>query len=59
MEFVLGPLLRGYDTVSILICIWGSAPLGIVIAEFIRRWQSRQATPTALREDLGPTAATP
>ncbi|MBM3393819.1 MAG: DUF2306 domain-containing protein [Betaproteobacteria bacterium] len=37
MEFVLGPLLRDFDTVSILICIWFSAPLGILIAEFVRR----------------------
>jgi hypothetical protein len=36
MEFVLGPLLRGYDTVSILLCVWASAPLGIAIAESIR-----------------------
>jgi hypothetical protein len=54
MEFVLGPLLRGFDTVSILICIWGSAPLGIAIAEFIRRRQSRRLTPPA-RPGLGPT----
>jgi hypothetical protein len=37
MEFVLGPLLRNYDTASILICIWASAPLGILIAEIARR----------------------
>lgn len=37
MEFVLGPLLRGHDTVSILVCIWGSAPLGIAIAELTLR----------------------
>ena len=37
MEFVLGPLLRNYNTASLLICIWFSAPLGILIAEFIRR----------------------
>jgi hypothetical protein len=36
MEFVLGPLLRNHDTASILICIWFSAPLGILIAEVIR-----------------------
>jgi hypothetical protein len=45
MEFVLGPLLRNFDTASILICIWFSAPLGILIAEFIRR---RAARSTAL-----------
>ena len=37
MELVLGPLLRDVDTASILLCIWGSAPLGIAIAEVIRR----------------------
>jgi hypothetical protein len=41
MEFVLGPLLRNYDTLSILICIWFSAPLGILIAEFIRKRTER------------------
>ena len=46
MEFVLGPLLRSYDTASILICIWGSAPLGIFLAEVIRTWPARRkATP--------------
>jgi uncharacterized membrane protein YozB (DUF420 family) len=42
MEFVLGPLLRQYDTASILICIWFSAPLGVLLAEFIRRRLDRQ-----------------
>jgi hypothetical protein len=37
MEFALGPLLRGWDTVSILLDIWGSAPLGIMVSEVIRR----------------------
>ena len=41
MEFVLGPLLRNYDTASLLICIWFSAPLGILIAEFIRTRAAR------------------
>lgn len=41
MEFVLGPLLRNHDTVSILICIWFSAPLGILMAELIRRRSAR------------------
>jgi hypothetical protein len=43
MEFVLGPLLRNHDTVSLLICIWFSAPLGIVLAELIRRRLARGA----------------
>ena len=50
MEFVLGPLLRNHDTVSILICIWFSAPLGIAIAEVIRtRAARRVAVPGAHR----------
>lgn len=35
MEFVLGPLLRNHDTVSILMAVWLSAPLGIAVAEYI------------------------
>ncbi|MBL8323830.1 MAG: hypothetical protein JNJ89_02615 [Rubrivivax sp.] len=37
MLFVLDPLLRHHDTVAILVCIWFSAPLGLAIAEVIRR----------------------
>ena len=37
MLFVLDPLLREHEAVALLICIWFSAPLGILIAEFIRR----------------------
>lgn len=37
MLFVLDPLLRDYPTAAILICIWASAPIGIVMAELIRR----------------------
>jgi len=37
MLFVLGPLLRQWDSAAILSCIWFSAPLGILIAEFVRR----------------------
>ncbi len=33
---VLDPTLRGYESAAILTCIWGSAPLGILIAEMIR-----------------------
>jgi len=35
--FVIDPLLRNYESAAILICIWGSAPAGILIAEIIRR----------------------
>lgn len=49
MEFVLGPLLRNYDTVSILICIWFSAPLGILIAEIIRHRSVRAKKPSPVQ----------
>jgi Predicted membrane protein (DUF2306) len=37
MLFVLDPLLREVEAMALLICIWFSAPLGLLIAEFIRR----------------------
>ena len=37
MLFVIDPLLRGYEAAAILICIWGSAPLGILLGEAVRR----------------------
>ena len=37
MLFVLGPLLRDYEAANLLVCIWLSAPLGILIAEVVRR----------------------
>lgn len=37
MLFVLGPLLRDFQAANLLICIWLSAPLGILIAELVRR----------------------
>ena len=37
MLFVLGPLLREWDAAALLICIWFSAPLGVLIAETARR----------------------
>lgn len=37
MLFVLGPLLRNHEAAALLICIWFSAPLGILIAEYVRR----------------------
>jgi len=37
MLVVTGPLLRNWETASLLISIWFSAPLGIVIAEIARR----------------------
>ena len=50
MLLVLDPTLRGYESAAILTCIWGSAPLGILIAEVIRRAIDRRArsgTPVA------------
>ena len=35
--FVMGPVLRDYPSANILLCIWVSAPLGILIAELARR----------------------
>jgi len=43
MELVIGPLLRKYDPASILICIWGSAPLGILIAELAQKSAAKRA----------------
>lgn len=37
MLFVLGPLLRQWDAAALLTCIWLSAPIGILIAEILRR----------------------
>jgi Predicted membrane protein (DUF2306) len=36
MLFVLDPLLRNHEAAALLICIWFSAPLGMLIAEVIR-----------------------
>ncbi len=41
--FVIDPLFRDAEAVAILICIWGSAPAGILIAEVIRRRIDRGA----------------
>ena len=37
MLFVLGPLLRNVEAGAILICIWFSAPLGVLISELFRK----------------------
>ena len=37
MLFVFGPLLRDFEAANILVCIWFSTPLGILIAEVVRR----------------------
>ncbi|MBT8446539.1 MAG: DUF2306 domain-containing protein, partial [Gammaproteobacteria bacterium] len=47
MLFVLGPLLRNHEAAALLICIWFSAPLGILIAEVFRRQSARRPAPDA------------
>lgn len=37
MLFVMGPLLRDFEAANLLLCIWQSAPLGVLIAEVVRR----------------------
>lgn len=37
MLFVGGPIFRDFEAVNLLLCIWLSAPLGILIAEIVRR----------------------
>jgi hypothetical protein len=37
MLIVTGPLLRQWESLSLLLSIWLSAPLGIAIAEWMRR----------------------
>lgn len=37
MLFVLSPLLRQWESAALLLCIWLSAPIGILIAELARR----------------------
>ena len=48
MLFVLGPILRDWEAAALLICIWFSAPLGILIAEAIRRQLDRRASAEAV-----------
>lgn len=43
MLVVTGPLLRNYESASLLISIWLSAPLGILIAERLRLRSIRRA----------------
>ncbi len=35
--FVIDPLFRDIEALAIQICIWGSAPAGILIADMVRR----------------------
>lgn len=43
MLFVLGPLLRSWEAAALQICIWLSAPLGIAIADIIRRRRDQRS----------------
>ncbi len=47
MLFLLGPLLRNHEAAALLICIWFSAPLGVVIAEIARRKYDNRSTHSA------------
>jgi len=43
MLLVTGPLLRNYESASLLLSIWLSAPIGIMLAEVLRRkWEQRE-----------------
>ncbi len=57
MLFVLGPLLRDYEAAALLICIWFSAPLGILIGEGVRRYLDKRTTGVATETDRATTAA--
>jgi len=48
MLFVLGPLLRNWEAAALLICIWFSAPLGILIAEVGRKRLDRRVAPSVV-----------
>jgi hypothetical protein len=55
MLFVLDPLLRNHEAAALLICIWFSAPLGLLIAEIIRRRiDASNAPPVAAASGLNP-----
>ena len=45
--FVIDPIFRDSEAVAIQVCIWGSAPAGILIAEVIRRRLDRHGDASA------------
>jgi hypothetical protein len=55
MLIVTGPLLRQWESLSLLLSIWLSAPLGIAIAEWMRL---RLATRAGNKVDEGSTTNT-
>lgn len=42
--FIIDPILRNFEAAALLTVIWGSAPLGILIAELIRRKLDRDGS---------------
>lgn len=52
MLVITGPLLRNYESASLLLSIWLSAPLGIVIAEVFRRRAIRSRDPISLTPEM-------
>ncbi len=56
MLFVLGPFTRGVDAGALQFCIWFSAPLGVALAEWIRRTRLDRDV-TAPSATVGPDVA--
>lgn len=56
MLVVTGPLLRSWETASLLLSIWLSAPLGILIAEAFRVRSQRDSAPIVARRAPSPVA---
>lgn len=47
MLIVTGPLFRDHEAVALLLSVWLSAPLGIALAEWLRRrWERRASAPS-------------
>ena len=57
MLFVLDPLLRNWEAAALQICIWFSAPLGILIAEVARRRLDQRGSTPAAEVDAGHASA--
>lgn len=57
MLIFTGPLFRDYESVSILMSVWFSAPLGIVLAEIIRKKLEKRAKTDAATPMSGNTVA--
>jgi hypothetical protein len=57
MLFVMGPLLRDFEAANLLICIWLSAPLGILIAEIVRKKLLDKRSVHSMSPDIHPAAA--